>query len=108
MAESTVFCLPSHGEPFGMVLLEAMASAKPIVATDLGGPSHIVSPLGGRKVPPGSPAALADALVEILRSPSLADSMGLHNRRLAEERYSWDNLILQLESVYYDVLSRFA
>jgi glycosyltransferase involved in cell wall biosynthesis len=106
IAESTVVCVPSYGEPFGMALLEAMASAKPVVATDLGGAAHIVTPKGGRKVPPASPAALADALIEIMRSPNLAASMGRHNRALALERYSWESVIDQLESVYRDVLEK--
>jgi glycosyltransferase involved in cell wall biosynthesis len=89
-----------------MVLLEAMASAKPIVATDLGGAAHIVNSSGGRKVPPESPGALANALLEILRSPTLAESMGRHNRRLAVERYSWEAVIQQLEAVYFDVVER--
>jgi glycosyltransferase involved in cell wall biosynthesis len=106
IAESTVVCVPSYGEPFGMALLEAMASAKPVVATDVGGAAHLLNPCGGRKVPPHAPGALADALLEILRSPSLAARMGRHNRKLAEERYSWDSVIDRLESVYADVLER--
>jgi len=59
-----------------MSLLEAMASGKPVVVTDAGGPHYIVDSDGGRKVPPHDPIALADALIEILASPELQRRMG--------------------------------
>ena len=58
-ADCAVLCVPSFGEPFGMTVLEAMACARPVVATDAGGPAHLVTDGGGRRVPPGDPAALA-------------------------------------------------
>jgi glycosyltransferase involved in cell wall biosynthesis len=104
MERARVFCLPSFGEPFGMALLEAMACGKPVVVTAAGGAAHIVDERGGRKVPPGNPAALAAALVEILAEPELADRMGRHNRRVVEEVYGWDNVISQLEEIYRSLL----
>ena len=81
MQSCDVYCLPSFGEPFGMTALEAMACARPVVATDAGGLRHLVAERGGRKVPPGDADALAAALREVLADPELRRAMGEHNRR---------------------------
>jgi glycosyltransferase involved in cell wall biosynthesis len=106
MRSCAVFCVPSHGEPFGLTALEAMACGKPVVATDAGGLAYLVdAPRGGRKVPVGDVDALATALIEILREPGLAESMGRHNRRFVVEHYDWECVIDRLEKVYGGVLS---
>jgi len=72
-----VFVLPSRAEPFGLVLLEAMAFAKPVVSTAAGGPLEIVKTgETGFLVPPGDAAALADAIIKLLRNPELRRSAG--------------------------------
>jgi glycosyltransferase involved in cell wall biosynthesis len=100
LAACTVFCMPSFGEPFGMSLLEAMSSGKPVVVTDAGGAGHLVDTRGGRKVTPGDAPELARALGEILASPALQRQMGAHNRAAIEDVYSWDRVIARLEDVY--------
>jgi glycosyltransferase involved in cell wall biosynthesis len=92
--------MPSFGEPFGMSLLEAMSSGKPVVVTDAGGAGHLVDTRGGRKVTPGDAPELARALGEILASPALQRQMGAHNRAAIEDVYSWDRVIARLEDVY--------
>lgn len=100
----TVYCVPSYGEAYGMGALEAMACGKPIVGTDAGGLSYLISEEGGRKVAPKNAQALADALIEVLSKPQLQREMGHHNRNLVENIYSWDKIIEQLESVYDKLL----
>ena len=100
MRAATVFAAPSYGEPFGMSLLEAMASAKPVVVTDAGGPAYIVDAAGGAKVPVGDPAALAAALLDILRSPEKAAAMGRYNREKVETTYAWERVVDRIEDVY--------
>jgi glycosyltransferase involved in cell wall biosynthesis len=68
----------SFGEPFGLVLVEAMALGKPLVATNLGGPLEIVEDgISGLLVPPGDPERLADAVERILADPGLASTLSL-------------------------------
>ena len=100
-----MLCVPSFGEPFGMTVLEAMACARPVVATDAGGPAHLVTDGGGRRVPPGDPAALAGALEEVLGDPGRQAAMGAHNRRLVEERHAWPRVVDRLEAAYADALA---
>jgi glycosyltransferase involved in cell wall biosynthesis len=72
-----VFVLPSRAEPFGLVLLEAMALAKPVVSTAAGGPLEIVKDgETGLLVPPGDPAAIADAIIQFLRDPDFRRTAG--------------------------------
>jgi glycosyltransferase involved in cell wall biosynthesis len=105
MQACTLYCLPSYGEPFGMTALEAMACAKPVVATDAGGLRHLVPDEGGRKIPPGDALALADALHEVLVDPRLQRTMGDHNRRAVEDRYSWRRVVDRLEEVYREAIA---
>jgi glycosyltransferase involved in cell wall biosynthesis len=106
MQACDVYCLPSYCDPFSLAVLEAMACARPVVATNAGGPRYLVSDLGGRKVPPGDPAALATALRELLGNASLRRAMGNHNRKLVEERYAWSRVVDRLEDLYGEALHR--
>ena len=69
LADLDVFVLPStQPEPFGLVLVEALASGVPVVATNDGGPVEILDGLGpdaGRLIPPGNPDALASAVCDL-------------------------------------------
>lgn len=103
-AACSVFCQPSLGEPFGMTVVEAMASARPVVATAAGGiPDAIVEGKGGLLVPAGDVPLLADALVKILEHSEDARRMGAFNRARAEEHYAIDAVADRIEQVYRDV-----
>jgi phosphatidylinositol alpha-mannosyltransferase len=77
MRGADVYCAPSiGGESFGVVLLEAMASSTPIVASDLAGYRRVVRPgADALLVEPGDAAALAAALRRVLGEPALADAL---------------------------------
>jgi glycosyltransferase involved in cell wall biosynthesis len=100
LRRSTLLCLPTHWDAFGIVLLEAMAAGRPLVASDVGGPRHLVPPGGGRLVPVGDVAALAAALVEVLSDPAAAAAMGATNRRVFEERYTLERFADRIEAAY--------
>jgi glycosyltransferase involved in cell wall biosynthesis len=83
-----------------MTALEAMACARPVVATAAGGLAHLVPEGGGRLVAPGDAAALAAALEEVLADPARARGMGELGRAEVERRYSWSRVGDRLEEVY--------
>lgn len=94
-----IFCLPSLSEPFGRVVIEAMACGKPVVVTNTEGPSQIVSHMkDGLIVPKGDYEKLAEAIY-LLLDPSLRSSMGRSARRKAE-RYSWKEVAKKIYEVY--------
>jgi len=96
-----IFCLPTLSEAFGMVLLEAMSCAKPVVATNVGGIPEIVEHgRSGLLVPPSNSQALAEAITSLLQDADLRGKMGRHNRTLCEQRYDWDKIIDVIEEVY--------
>jgi glycosyltransferase involved in cell wall biosynthesis len=101
----SLYCLPSIREPFGISALEAMACARPVLATDAGGLRHIVDPQGGRLVAPGDSAALATALRELLADSELLREMGAHNARLVRERYSSERVLTRLEAAYREAIA---
>jgi phosphatidyl-myo-inositol alpha-mannosyltransferase len=94
------------GESFGMVLTRAFAAALPVVASDIDGYRDVMTPETGFSVPPGDPAALTDALVELLADENRRCRLGLAARSVAEERYSWDEIGRRLIGVYERVLGR--
>ncbi|NDK12687.1 MAG: hypothetical protein COZ06_07030 [Armatimonadetes bacterium CG_4_10_14_3_um_filter_66_18] len=97
--------LPSHGEPFGRVLVEAMLLGKPVVATGAGGPREIVEQgATGLLVPQQDPAALAAAMLEVARNRADAARMGAGGRRRARLLFSVERNVEKTVEVYRDLL----
>jgi glycosyltransferase involved in cell wall biosynthesis len=99
-----LFVLPSHSEGSPNVLLEAMAAGRPIVTTDVGGVMELVTKDSANVVPPKDPNALATAIVTLLRTPSVLDSMSTaaKKRALDFSRESYDR---ELTMVYQQTLA---
>ncbi len=96
--------LPSHYEPFGRVLIEAMAAGKPVVGTRVGGiPEIIKDGVTGLLVPPGSPNALAKAIVGILQNPAASHQMGQSGQRQVDTVFSLERY-KEFEQVYEELL----
>ena len=90
-ARAAVVACPSHREGFGVACLEAMAHARPVVATGVGGLRDlVVDGETGIVVPPRDPAALRAALRRLLADPHLRLRLGAAGRERARERFSWD------------------
>ncbi len=91
-----LFVLPNREiagdiEGFGLVLLEAQACGRPVVAGDSGGTRETMDPgRTGLLVPCDHPAELAERLAELLADPARLESMGAAGRRWIEERFGWD------------------
>ncbi len=105
-ASADIFCSPAReGESFGLVLLEAMASGVPIVATDLAGYLTVLTHGNeGLVAPPRDPAALAAALRLLLVDPALRARMGARGIETARA-YGWDRIVDRLETIYHTLAS---
>jgi glycosyltransferase involved in cell wall biosynthesis len=104
-----VFCLPSVRESGGAVLLEAMASARPVIALNFGGPGEIVNAEAGALLPLESPEQvtkdLATTLAHVLANPEAWRQRGLAARQQVERQYSWSAKVAAVQDVYRDVLA---
>lgn len=98
MQACSAFVLPSLGETFGIVLGEAMACGKPVIATRCGGPEYIIEEGTGLLVPPADSAALAAAMARLLHGEFRADAAWL--RRQAVARFGEAALCQRLGAVY--------
>ena len=100
-----VFCLSSHMEGLGTIVLDAMAFARPVAATAAGGiPESVVDGVTGRVTPTRDDAALAGALLELLDDPTRARGMGEAGRRRFEERFSAERMVAETLAVYEELL----
>lgn len=106
LGDSSLLCLPSVGEPFGMATLEAMSAGRAVVGVESGGTAVLVEGrVGGRLVAPDSVSELAEALSELLLDRSALESAGAHNRERVVAQYTWDRVIDQIEDVYYAAIA---
>ena len=105
-ASADIFCAPATGaESFGIVLLEAMAAGKPIVASDIEGYGCIVSHgEQGLLFPAKDPEALASALALLIENPNLGQRLGANGRQTVE-RYRWSVVASQVEDYYNNCLA---
>ena len=106
-AEAHVVCLPSsYGEGVPRVLIEAAASARPIVATDIPGCREVVRDgVNGLLVQPGDIDALTAALRRLIDNPTLRTTMGRQGRALAESEFSEGEVVAKTLAVYRELLA---
>ena len=101
-----IFCAPATGwESFGIILLEAMAVGKPVVASNIEGYASLVTHgVEGLLVPPKDAEKLAQALLSLMRDESLRQQMGARGILKARE-YSWEHIAQRVFDYYIRVLS---
>lgn len=108
-ASCDIFCAPSiERESFGIVLLEAMASGKPVVASDIPGYASVMR--DGREgllVPPRDPTGLALAIVRLLSDPALGRKFAERGLQTAQQ-YAWPNVARRVLETYDAARERFA
>jgi glycosyltransferase involved in cell wall biosynthesis len=107
MRTFTVFALPTRAEPFGKVVVEAMAASRPVVVTEVGGIPEIVANAGlGTLVRPDDAATLAQGILRYLTDPVLAKSVGERAAKHVRANFALDGMIARVEDVYRETLSQ--
>lgn len=104
MKRIDVLVAPSHGEGFGLVLVEAMAAGTPVISTDTSAIPELVSDgVEGRLVPVGDVDALRDAMVEMAGDGALRVRMGAAGRARARRDFSVDRMLDEHERLLLDL-----
>jgi glycosyltransferase involved in cell wall biosynthesis len=107
LASMDVFFLPTRAEPFGIVVIEAMASGVPVVATRVGGiPEIITTPDLGVLVEPDDPAASAAALLALLADEPRRRSIGERGRASLAGRFDRSTYAAAVHRLYDEMLLR--
>ena len=99
--------LPSLAEPFGRVLIEAMAMEKPVIATRAGGAAEIVeNGVTGLLVPPDDINGLAKAIVKMLEDEDNRKRMGKAGRKRVENMFSIEKNVGETQRIYLEILNK--
>jgi glycosyltransferase involved in cell wall biosynthesis len=104
--DAAIVVVPSMGEGFGMVALEAMERARPVIAAEIGGLGELVEDeVTGLLVPPGEAEPLADAIVRLGSDSALALEMGAAGRRRALDQFLQERCTDRTELLYEESLN---
>lgn len=106
LACTDVFVLPSLSEGFSNAILEAMACGVPVIATAVGGnPEAVVHRQTGYIVPAEDPAAIAEAMIQLLKDPALRQQMGAAGRWRAEQLFSLEKMVREMQTLYTSLVA---
>ncbi|MEA2031888.1 MAG: glycosyltransferase family 4 protein [candidate division Zixibacteria bacterium] len=101
-----IFVLASISEGLPLSVVEAMAAAKPVVVTDVGGLSEVVTNNeNGYLVPPADPKKLAERLITLAKDKKLRQTMGEHGRWVVQAEFSMEKMIDKYQKLYLDITS---
>ena len=100
-ADADIVAIPSLKEATSIAGLEAMASARAVVATNVGGlPEIIDDGVSGLLVPPRDPQALSLAILRLIETPELRNQLGLAARACVEKKFTWDQVANETTKAY--------
>lgn len=92
-------------EPFGMVVIEAMALAKPVIATNFGGPLEIIdNEKNGYLIPPSNPKVLAALIIKLIENFELRQQIGQNARKKVISKFEVKKYTRQVEEIYNEIL----
>lgn len=105
LSAADLFVLPSHSEGFSMAVLEALASACPVIITEACNFPEVASAQCGEVIPTDL-ERLTEALRTMLQNEDRRREMGERGRELVRQRYSWTTIATRMTEVYEDILRR--
>ncbi len=106
LADLDVFVLPSTSEGFPLVVLEAMATGRAVVATRCGGAEEVVEhEQTGLLVPVGDDQAIAESVIRLLLNPQMRARLARSGQRLCEKNFSMRMMIESYEALYAESLA---
>lgn len=92
------------GEPFGQVVVEGMASQKPVIATNGGGvPEIIQHEQSGMLIPMNDEHSMAEAILDLLNNPNKARQLGVNGQKRVQEKFLIEHTARKIEKVYEHV-----
>lgn len=102
--QSDIMVMPSERESFGVAALEAAAAGVPVIATDVGGiPEIVENDYNGLLISPGDENALTEAIIRLADDSILRQRMGEAGRKIARERYNFQDCLDRMENLYQQV-----
>jgi glycosyltransferase involved in cell wall biosynthesis len=104
MRAADIVAVPSRNEPFGIVILEAWAAGKPVVATLAGGPREFIWHDVNGFLVDTTPGGLAHGIGSLLADHDHCRALGANGRRAVEEKFNWDTIASYTEGVYHVAL----
>lgn len=105
LAATDIFVLPSLFEGLPNVILEAMASGLPVVATDVGGiPEVVENGKSGILIKPKDYPGLADTILDLLEKEDLRITMGRRGREIVEEKFNFERMLRDYDNLYLGLL----
>jgi glycosyltransferase involved in cell wall biosynthesis len=105
LSKCSLFVLPSRVEPFGIAIIEALASGKPVVSTKVGGiPEIIENGTNGILVEPDDPQALCEAMRMVWDDPALARRLADAGQATVKQHFQWEIPAARYEAVFLNLL----
>jgi glycosyltransferase involved in cell wall biosynthesis len=107
LAVMNCFVLVSRWEGFPLVVLEAMAAGKPVVATNINGTNDAIeNGIDGILVPAGDSAAVAAAIEQVMHNPEMAARISAAGKQKILQRFNRNNMLKGVTQVYLDTIER--
>jgi len=103
LAACDIFCMPSTQESLGVVYLEAWSLRKPVIAADIEIAREVIANGQDGLLVEQDPAAIAAAILRLLRDEALRKRMGEMGYQKVQSRYNWERLTEQVENLYYSL-----
>jgi glycosyltransferase involved in cell wall biosynthesis len=105
MRACDIVAVPSRNEPFGIIILEAWAAGKPVVATTAGGPSEFIWHDVNGFLVDANPGGVAHGIGSLMADHEHGRALGANGRRAVEDKFNWNNVAAYTEGVYESVLA---